>query len=159
MIKDLILKINNKLLDKYLFFLLVITILLSIVKINILPISLHIDAYGYLSFSDNLFNQSEWQSRPFGYPLFLKISRIVDFFGLTFVIIFQIIFYILASSLIYICFKKYNHILAFVFSLIFSLTPSFQWININTTADALYTFFPIFRSMSAAPYLLLNVKL
>ena len=144
MISNLIIRINNKYLDKYLLFILITTILLSIAKINVLPISLPIDAYGYFSFSDNLFNQSEWQSRPFGYPLFLKINRIVEFFGLSLIIIFQLIIYIITSSLIYICFKKYDKNFAFIFSLIFSLTPAFQWININTLADALYTFFPVF---------------
>ena len=142
--KNIIFEINDKYLNKYLFFILSITISLSIIKINILPISLPIDSYGYISFSDNLFNQGPWQSRPFGYPLFLKISRIFDFFGLTLVILFQIFFYILASCLIYISFKKYSNTIAFSFALIYSFTPAFQWININTLADGLYAFFPVF---------------
>ena len=144
MIKNYILKINSHLNDKFLFTIILITFILSIIKINFLPISLQIDAYGYFSFSDNLFLDNPWESRPIGYAIFLKIGRIIPYFGLTFIIFFQLLFYIASSTLIYLCFKEFNNFIAFIFAIFFALNPAFQWININLVADSLYTFFPIF---------------
>lgn len=144
MIKNYIYKFNDVLDDKFLFIIIIITILLSIIKINLLPISLTIDSYGYVEYSDNLFPVYAWQSRPIGYAIFLKVARLIPFFGLTLVIFFQILLYIFASVFIYLTFRKYNSLIAFIFTLIFSFTPAFQWINNNILADALYTFLPIF---------------
>ena len=144
MIKNYIIKLNNQLNDKLLFLIIIITFTISIIKINFLPISLQIDAYGYFSFSNNLFLDNPWQSRPIGYAIFLKIGRTIPYFGLTFIIFLQLLIYIAASVLIYLCFKKFNIFIAFIFAIFFSVNPAFQWINMNLVADSLYAFLPLF---------------
>ena len=157
--KNLVKKLEESFQDNFLFSIILISLFLSIVKINILPISLNIDAYGYIDFSNNLFGQSEWQSRPFGYPLFLKLTRLIESFGLILPIFFQIIFYVCSSSLLYICFRKYNRKLAFMGSFLYSLYPAFHWININITADAIYCFLPIIQIFFLLKYLKNNSKI
>lgn len=144
MINSFIIKTNNLLYDKYLFFIIFLGLFISILKINFLPFSLPIDSYGYLEYADNLLTKNDWQSRPIGYPIFLKLTRIISPFGYIFVIFFQLIIYITSAALLYFSFRNFNKIISFIFSVIFLLTPAFQWINYNIVADAIYSFMPIF---------------
>lgn len=144
MINSFIIKTNNLLYDKYLFFIIFLGLFISILKINFLPFSLPIDSYGYLEYADNLLTKNDWQSRPIGYPIFLKLTRIISPFGYIFVIFFQLIIYITSATLLYFTFRNFNKIISFIFSVIFLLTPAFQWINYNIVADAIYSFMPIF---------------
>lgn len=130
--------------DNRLYLLLAISLLVSIFKINFIPISFHVDSSGYILFSKNLFNHNPWESRPFGYPLFLKISMIFKELGFILTIYLQLLIQILAVSLIYLIFRNYSKNIAFFSAIIFLTTPSFQLININILADAIYIYAPIF---------------
>ena len=127
MINFLFNKSNDLLRDNYLFLIIFIGTVISIIKINFLPFSLTIDSYGYLEYADNLLSRNDWQSRPIGYPIYLKLTRILNPFGYIFVIFFQLIIYVVSSALLYLTFRNFKSLI--YISSVDNITPSFYIIN------------------------------
>ena len=105
---------------------------------SLIPISLSADSYQYLRLAFTPFNVSDWDNRPFGYPLFLKILLFNSKFGLSFIIFFQIISSALIPVVIYLTLRKYDDRISKILSFIMIFYPYYNMMSYQIMTESFY---------------------
>ena len=139
---------------------------IQLILSSLLPISLSADSYQYLRLAYTPFNISDWDNRPFGYPLFLKLALFNSGFGLIFIIFFQTILSALMPNILYSTFyKQYNFAAKFV-AIIFLIYPYYNFLSLQVMTDTLFIFllllciyfiFQFFRDIGVKNLIIVNL--
>ena len=115
-----------------------ISLSLHLVIGSLIPISLSADSYQYLRLAFTPFNVSDWDNRPFGYPLLLKILLFNSKFGLSFIIFFQIISSALIPVVIYLTLRKYDDRISKILSFIMIFYPYYNMMSYQIMTESFY---------------------
>ena len=139
---------------------------IQLILSSLLPISLSADSYQYLRLAYTPFNISDWDNRPFGYPLFLKLALFNSGFGLIFIIFFQTILSALMPNILYSTFyKQYNFAAKFV-AIMFLIYPYYNFLSLQVMTDTLFIFllllciyfiFQFFRDIGVKNLIIVNL--
>ena len=139
---------------------------IQLILSSLLPISLSADSYQYLRLAYTPFNISDWDNRPFGYPLFLKLALFNSGFGLIFIIFFQTILSALMPNILYSTFyKQYNFAAKFV-AIMFLIYPYYNFLSLQVMTDTLFIFllllciyfiFQFFRDIGIKNLIIVNL--
>ena len=124
------------------------------------------DSYQYIRLAYSPFGISDWDNRPFGYPLFLKVFLFNSFFGVSLILFVQAIISSLMPNIIYIAFyKKYSFAAKFL-TIVFLIYPYYNFLSRQIMTDTIFIFmiliciyftFKLFNNLNIKNILIINL--